>query len=169
MAQRADVEQLYRTYAPMVLRRVLRFYPRQEAEEVLQEVFLVVLERIESFRAESSPATWLYRITTNHCLNRKRDQGRRGELWEQHGEGVWGQGELGADQEVARLLREVWASVPTELVDVGVYYYLDGMTHEEIARVLGVSRRTIGNRVEELERRVRAFAEGQGTRARAHG
>ena len=37
---------------------------------------------------------------------------------------------------------------------VGVYYFLDGMTHAEIARILGCSRRTVGNRIEALRAQV---------------
>ena len=36
---------------------------------------------------------------------------------------------------------------------IGVYYFVDGMTHAEIAEVVGVSRRTVGNRVDEIRRR----------------
>jgi RNA polymerase sigma-70 factor (ECF subfamily) len=155
-----EVGALYQRYGPMVFRRVLAFYPAQEAEEVLQEVFLQVLEKIETFRSEASPGTWLYRLTTNHCINRRRNQGRRSALWRAHGGELWGGAAVGASQEPALLLQEVWERLPEELLQVGTYYYLDGMTHAEIARVLGVSRRTVGNRLEELTARVAKFSEG---------
>ena len=41
-----------------------------------------VLEHFAKFRRESSPASWVYRITTNHCLNRLRS-GRRRDAREQ--------------------------------------------------------------------------------------
>ena len=34
---------------------------------------------------------------------------------------------------------------------VATYYYVDGLTHAEIARILDVSRRTVGNRLARLE------------------
>lgn len=147
-----DVGQLYQRYGPMVYRRVLHFYPAQEAEEVLQEVFLQVVEKIDTFRADASPSTWLYRLATNHCINRRRNAGRRSELWREHGEPLWSGQTASAQQEPALLLQEVWGRLPQELVVVGTYYYLDGMTHAEIARILGVSRRTVGNRLDELVR-----------------
>jgi RNA polymerase sigma-70 factor (ECF subfamily) len=147
-----DIGQIYRQHAPAVYRRIRRFYREQEAEEVLHEVFLVLLERVEQFRGDASPSTWLYRIATNHCLNRLRNQQRRDALWLESSEDLWYQRHAGADQEAALTLRQVWKELPAELVSVGVYYYVDGMTHGEIARVLGVSRRTIGNRLTELER-----------------
>ena len=84
-AQPTDVGQLYADHASRVFRWVLRFYPRTEAEEVVHEVFVKALERIESFREDASVTTWLYRLTTNHCLNRLRNENRRAELWREHG------------------------------------------------------------------------------------
>ena len=72
-----DLDALYRTYAPMVLRRARRFFDAQEAEEVVHEVFLRAVEKAHTFRAEASPSTWLYQMTTNHCLNRLRNSQRR--------------------------------------------------------------------------------------------
>jgi RNA polymerase sigma-70 factor (ECF subfamily) len=47
---------------------------RQDAEDVVQQTFLSMIEHIESFRGESSLATWVLRIATNHALKilRKR-------------------------------------------------------------------------------------------------
>ena len=75
-----DVGELYREWGPMVFRRILRFYDPVEAEEVLHEVFVKVLENSDGFRADASPSTWLYSIATNHCLNRLRNSKRRREL-----------------------------------------------------------------------------------------
>ena len=44
----------------------------------------------------------------------------------------------------------VLSAVPEELREVAIYYYVDQMNHDEIAAMLGTSRRTVGNRLEEF-------------------
>jgi RNA polymerase sigma-70 factor (ECF subfamily) len=51
-----------------------------EAENILQETFLKVFEKLDTFRAESSLQTWIYRIATNAALMAIRQ--RRGDLVE---------------------------------------------------------------------------------------
>ncbi len=156
-----DVDALYREWGPMVYRRILRFYGPEEAEEVLHEVFLKVLENLDGFREDASPSTWLYRIATNHCLNRLRNHKRRRELIAEHGEDLYPSA-IGSRQESELLLRQLWKQLPDELLQIGVYYFVDGMTHAEIARILDVSRRTVGNRLKELEELARRNTTGGG-------
>ena len=40
----------------------------EDAEDVLQEVFIRVFRHLDQFRNESSLSTWIYRIATNECL-----------------------------------------------------------------------------------------------------
>lgn len=144
------VASLYAQHAPRVLRWVRRFAV-PEPEELVHEIFVRVLERIDTFRAESSPTTWLYRLTTNACLNHLRDTGRRAELWREHIDGaLWTTPTPAADQEVVASFRQLWHRLDDELVEVGVYYFVDAMTHAEIARIVGCSERTVGNRLERL-------------------
>jgi RNA polymerase sigma-70 factor (ECF subfamily) len=49
----------------------------EEARDVTQEVFVSVFEKVDSYRGDSSLATWLYRIATNHAKNRIKYLSRR--------------------------------------------------------------------------------------------
>jgi RNA polymerase sigma-70 factor (ECF subfamily) len=113
-------------------------------------VFVKVIENLHVFTAEQSPAAWLYKVATNLCLNRVRLGGRRRELLVERGDDLWHPLKEVAGQEAALLLRELWRELPDELLAIAVYYYVDGMAQAEIAELLGVSRRTVGNRIAEL-------------------
>lgn len=154
------MEALYRQYAGMVLRRVRRFYGAQEAEEVVHEVFLRAIEKADTFRAEASPSTWLYQLTTNHCLNRLRNRKRRDAARLIQGDNPWELPAPPADGETTAFLKQIWQAVDDELLQVGVHYFVDGMSHDEIARVMGVSRRTVGNRIGALRQQVQELVDG---------
>jgi RNA polymerase sigma-70 factor, ECF subfamily len=151
-----DVGMLYAQHARRVHRWVLRFYAPEEAEEVVHEIFLKVLERFDGFRHDASPMTWLYRLVTNHCINRRRDQGRRSELWREHAGAPWVIPAAPVDQHTVAYLREFWRALDDEQVTLGLLYFVDGMTHAEIARVIGCSPRTVGNRIDGLRALARA-------------
>jgi RNA polymerase sigma-70 factor (ECF subfamily) len=118
------------------------------ARDAAQEIFVKVLQSISLFRAEASPVTWLYRATTNHCLNLLRDGRRRNQALETMAFVAEDEREAGLDERLT--LHAVLAGVPDTLREIAVYYYLDQMSHDEIAQLIGVSRRTVGNRLVEF-------------------
>src|SRR5262249_47089976 len=75
-AARALVECLY----PTVIRIVRRNLPRRAAEEDLaQDIFLKMFEKLDQFQGEVPLEHWVSRIAVNHCLNAIRAQKSRPE------------------------------------------------------------------------------------------
>jgi RNA polymerase sigma-70 factor (ECF subfamily) len=144
----ADIATLFRRHGPAVHRRALRILGNEaDAEEATQEVFTRALRGADGFRGASQRTTWLYQITTNYCLNRLRDGKRQRALLAEpspHGE------TSSAPLEDIALLRALLVRVPPDQARAAVYVHLDGMSHEEAAALLGVSRRTVGNLLERL-------------------
>lgn len=144
----ADIEDLYRSYGPSVLRRARAILGNEEAaRDAMQQVFIKAIDAAAGFRGDSSPMTWLYRMTTNYCLNIIRDSSRRRELLEQHGGIDVGASSSISAEERATLIK-VLDAVDDELQQIAIYYYVDQMNQDEIAEIIGVSRRTVGNRLE---------------------
>jgi RNA polymerase sigma-70 factor, ECF subfamily len=147
---RGELEALYRAFGPQVRRRARSLLGDDlEAQDAMQEVFVRVIGAMNEFRRQSQPSTWLYRITTNLCLNRLRDGRRRRDHLTRLGEEAPRTVRApGLPPEARATLRRVLAQIPAELSEIAVYYYVDEMDQSEIARALGVSRRTIGYRLD---------------------
>ncbi|MEN0062290.1 MAG: sigma-70 family RNA polymerase sigma factor [Myxococcota bacterium] len=146
-----NIDQLYARFAPLLLRRIRRFYRGEQAHDVLQEVFLAALEKRHTYRGEAPPRAWLYGIATRHCLARLRNEKRRRELLEEMGEVPWSCPVTSAEGTEARVfLSQLWRTVDPELAQIGVYYYVDQLSQADIGALLGVSGRTISTRLHHL-------------------
>jgi RNA polymerase sigma factor (sigma-70 family) len=140
------LERLYRDHGPAVLRRARQILQDEdEARDALQEIFLS-LAHDQPFEQRGGTTAWFYMRTTHFCLNRLRNDRNRARLRQQRKPATTAPAR-GEDVVVAR---EVLARLPPPLAEVAVYYYCDEMTHEEIAAVLGCSRRHVGHLVEQL-------------------
>src|SRR5262245_44233887 len=71
--QKVTPELVYREYTQRIYRVALRMVGNEaDAEDVTQEVLLQVVRKLDTFRGESSLATWLYRVTANAALALRR-------------------------------------------------------------------------------------------------
>jgi len=76
---------LWKSHSSNVLNLAFRMLKnRDEAEDVLMDIFVSVPGKIQKFRGESALGTWLFRLTVNECLMRLRSQKRHAELEESH-------------------------------------------------------------------------------------
>jgi RNA polymerase sigma-70 factor (ECF subfamily) len=147
----ANVERLYRTHGPLVLRRARALLGCEtDAQEALQEVFASLLRTPDSLRGVKSLVGWLYQATTHHCLKQLRDRRTGARLLEQHAASPGG-GPVGPRGEALVQVRAMLAMLPEEAAAAVVYRYLDGMSHAEVAEVLGCSRRKVGYLLERAQ------------------
>ncbi|MEZ4468638.1 MAG: sigma-70 family RNA polymerase sigma factor [bacterium] len=153
-----DFATLYTRHAGLVHRRVRRFFPAEDSEEHVHAIFLRALEKQDGFRGESSPTTWLYQLATRYCLNHLRDRARQRAALALNAELPWLLPAEAPDAAARVFLEELWATLDEETTLMATYYFVDGMTHAEIARITGVSRRTVGNRLDALQVQARAAA-----------
>lgn len=127
------------------------------AHDLVQDLFLSLLERPEQFGGRSSLSTFIYSAVTHACLKRIRDQRNRLRLLDEHGETAPLHALRSPSPEQLATLHRLLALMPEPLGQVAVYYHLDELSQTDIARILGCSQR----RVAELLERVRSFAAGE--------
>lgn len=128
--------------------------------DVLQEVFVKALEKSDTYRGDAPPLHWLYGLTTRHCLQRLRDEKRRRELLDEVGPVPWSLPVTTDDPEARVFLAQLWRTVDPELAQIGVHYYIDGMSQADIGELMGVTGRTISNRIQALCELARSAAGG---------
>ena len=155
-----DVDALYRRYGPMVMRRCRQLLrDEDQALDATQDVFLRLLERRDRLR-DDAPCSLLYRMATNLCLNRIRDDQRRkttanSTLLEQIACYEDAESQIDARAVLAKLFGQQRESTRV----MAVFYYVDGMTLKEVAKEVdmsesGVRKRLLGLReaLQEMEK-----------------
>ncbi len=148
---------LYRMYGPVIFARCARLLgDRAAAEDAIQETFIRVQRHLDKAPNSHEALTWVYRIATNYCLNEIRDRKLRphgeAELAEAPGDNFE---TVFADRDlVARIVRRS----PEKLRAAAWLHHVDGLDQGEVARVLGISRRTVVNRLAEFATNARKFA-----------
>jgi len=154
-----DVEALYRSYGHSVLRRARQILGSEaDAGDVLQEIFAGLVARPGQFDRRSAPSTFLYAATTHACLARLRDHRNRLRLIDEQVR-PWTT-ELDPRSLDARIaVRAVLAQLAEDEADAAVYHHLDGMSHAEIAELLGCSPRHVGNLLARVALRLRGVKE----------
>ncbi len=135
---------------------------QEDAEDVVQEAFVKAYLSLSNFKGESSFYTWLYRIVYNMAIDLKRRKMRKGGdvvEFDEHKasedlenrafleERFAGPGEVIARKEQARRLHEVLEGLSGEHRTVILLREVEGMSYDEIAKVLGINKGTVMSRL----------------------
>ena len=135
-------EDLYRMHLPRVHSLVRRMTAGRDADELTQDVFVRVWQKLGTFRGESSFTTWLHRLAVNVVIERFRtDLARRSRLLS--GENIFETlpgpaltRDLGMDFEAAL------ETLPDGAREIFVLHDVEGYKHHEIATMLEISAGT---------------------------
>jgi RNA polymerase sigma-70 factor (ECF subfamily) len=157
----AAFEALYQQHASRLYNLASRMSGGgSEAEDLLQDIFLLAYRKVGSYRGESSLGTWLYRLAMNHCLDVFRSrQARMGQLTDSMDEPdaapVAEPGPvLGA---VSRIdLERAIQALPPACRAAFLLHDVEGFGHQEVAEILGVSEGTSKSQVHKARLRIRA-------------
>jgi RNA polymerase sigma-70 factor (ECF subfamily) len=161
---RAALAALYQRYGRLVHRRAARILgDEQLAHDVCHDVFVQILRTTPW--APPSPLAWLYVTTTNLCLNLLRSDRRRRRALAQLPQLSEAPTSTSSSMTTAGELSLMLRRLPEDLQDIAVYYAVDQLSQAEIALILGVSQKTVSNRLHAL-RELIAPAEPASTQER---
>jgi RNA polymerase sigma-70 factor (ECF subfamily) len=148
---RDELIDAYRGFGAVVFRRCRQILGNdQDGRDASQEIFERCWRRCDELRPGPELLAWLYRVSTNLCLDRLRAQ--RAGLHTPLHDDLPG---LESRHDESRMLdrdslRRLFAAVENRTREVAVYLYIDGMTQEEVAKVSGMTDRSVRNHVARL-------------------
>jgi RNA polymerase sigma-70 factor (ECF subfamily) len=158
-------ETLIELYQTSVFNLVYRMLGnREEAEDLAQEVFITVFKQIDGFRGEASLGTWIYRIASNHCINRRKYLARRKHYdkrsltdfgdREPVGDGRPGiAGEMPRPDEMAeglqmeRIIQRAISTLDEDHRLILVLRDVQNLSYEEIGQITGLAAGTVKSRL----------------------
>jgi RNA polymerase sigma-70 factor (ECF subfamily) len=150
-------QNLYQAYYQMVNRLCLGFVKgdSDQAKDLCQEVFIQVWNNLGKFREESSPKTWIYRITVNTCLNfLKRQKLQAGKLEEvARTQDSSTEINLTADDPVKALYEAMAALSEVDRLVTGLL--LDEVPPNEIATILGITEGNLRVKIHRIKLRLK--------------
>jgi RNA polymerase sigma-70 factor (ECF subfamily) len=167
-------EELYRQHSARLYNLSYRMAgSAADADDLLQDIFLLAYRKLGSFRGESSLGTWLYRLAMNHCLDVLRSrQARMGQQTESlddedsppvaagpaagagAGAASWG-APLGA---VSRIdLERAIGHLPSACRAAFLLHDVEGFGHHEVGTILGISEGTSKSQVHKARMRIRQY------------
>jgi len=163
-AQRGD-EQAFRSLVERYHRRVVQLAlgmvkDADEAMDIAQETFVRVHRYLPSFKGDSSFFTWTYRIATNLCLDAQRRKGRAQRVdlaqdddaeieaaMDPPSNALAGPQRQALNQELRGKIEEALAGLSENHRSILLLREVDGLSYEELAKVLGIRKGTVMSRL----------------------
>ena len=159
--------ELYRRHFRRVYALCLRMTGNPtQAEDLTQEVFIQVFNKIGSFRGDSAFTTWIHRITVNQVLMHFRKRSTKSEVTTDDGEtpiqivrGTENQNAMPIIDRIA--LEKAVAQLPPGYRNVFVLHDVEGYEHEEIAKMLGFAEGTSKSQLHKARLKLRSLIRQQ--------
>lgn len=165
--QKGDIssfEKLVQKHKESIINIIYQFIgERDEAEDLAVEVFLRVYRAAKKYQAKAKFTTWLYKITTNLCLNEIRKKAKlqtislskpisageekEEELIEKIADAAPSPQQILEKKERNALIRKAIDSLPAKQRMATILQIYEGLSYKEISRILGCSVKSVERRL----------------------
>ena len=165
--ERKAQQLLYERYASVMYPVCVRYVGREDAKDILQDGFLTIFDKIDTYKGEGSFEGWMRKIFVNACLMhiRKADALRFSEDISESPElgGVLEHGVL--EQLETREILDLIAQMPPGLRSAFNLFVIEGYTHAEVAEALGMTEQSSRSQVSRtrslLQRKIKELYNGK--------
>lgn len=135
-------ERLYREHAAKIHGMACRMAGHDDAEDLTQEVFVKVWDKLDTFRGDAAFSTWLHRVAVNVILSHRKARGRRRETFTLDEDEIRrapvGPAKVGAKIDLEGAI----GILPDGARQVFVLHDVEGFKHREIADMMDVTEGT---------------------------
>ena len=152
---------IYKKYVGAMFHTVIRMVGnREDAEDVTQEVFAKVFQRLDSFRGDSTLGAWIKRVAVNTSLNFMRQ--KKKVFFEEINDQIIAVDEIEIDETAwasdIRSIHEAIKQLPDGCRMVFNLYILEGYKHAEVAVLLGITESTSKTQYKRAKRLIKGLA-----------
>jgi RNA polymerase sigma-70 factor (ECF subfamily) len=164
---------VYRAHAGRLYSLLVRMAgSAEEAEDLLQDVFLTAHRKLGGFRGDSALGTWLYRLAVNHCLDflrgRRAKMARVTDSLDDDGAAEPPAAGPRLGEGISRIdLERAIAQLPDGCRTAFVLHDVEGFEHHEIGELLGISEGTSKSQVHKARMKLRVMLNGVAVQAGA--
>ena len=145
-------EEVYRATSGFVYNVVLRVLGNeQDAEELVQDVYMTIYNQLKNFRFESSFKTWVYRIAVNQSINRSKTRVKHQAISfdeDMHAPAIKPDVHVAMEeQEHTAKIEQLLSLINPEQKACVVLRNIQGLSYQEIADILKININTVRSRL----------------------
>lgn len=148
-------ERLYERHVAKVHSMARRMIGSELADEVTQDVFVRVWQKLHTFRGTAQFSTWLHRVAVNVILGRRGKLAKRKDRFKQADHVLETTSARQARPDIRMDVEEAIETLPPRAREVFVLYDIEGYKHREIADLLGISTGTSKSQLHEARMALR--------------
>lgn len=159
-----QLEELYQTVGRPALGKTMNLVQSQDvAEEIVQEVFVDLWKQRRKFDSVQQAYAWVYRCCTNKAIDHLRKKANQSVSFEEEHcpEPFDDSSPLQSSE-----LKQVWAHIKAnwkpEEISVFIYRNLEGLSQDEVAEVMNVSRRTVNRLQTKVDEKLEKIRKREG-------
>ncbi|MEN9846183.1 MAG: hypothetical protein RIS36_1330 [Pseudomonadota bacterium] len=174
-------EEIVARYGSKVLNLALRITRNQEdAEEILQDVFITVFTKVNSFEHKSQFSSWLYRVTMNSSFMKIRSRNRRRAVyleeiepstklnWVGNRTEMFDIDFMSSRHELREAIEVAIKALPEEYRAIFILRDIDGLSNDAVGKVLHLSIPAVKSRLhrsrllmrQQLKKHYEGFVQG---------
>lgn len=127
-----------------------------EVADLFQEILINLWNGFKNFRGESTPGTWIYRVSLNTCISLNRKKKRRGDsvplemdinLFDNSGEDI---------KQIQMLHQRISQLGPFDRAII--FLWLENMSYDEIGAIVGISAKNVSVRLFRIKEQLKKMS-----------